>query len=157
WNRDGTIIFGTFQGPVWRVPAAGGTPAALTVLDASRQDQNHVSPTFLPDGKHFLYLRLSSVPWNTGIYIGSLGTKPSEQSVKRLVASDYAPGYVPSSKPGSGYLLFQRDGAIMAQMLDTDKLELTGEPVRIADHVGSEYEFGGFSASSNGVLAYRGA
>src|SRR5262249_55974685 len=138
WNRDGTIIFGIFQGSLWRVPASGGEPSPLTTLDSSRQDQNHVSPLFLPDGKHFLYLRVSNIPANNGIYIGSLDAKPTEQSLKRLVSSDWAPVFVPSPNRASGYLLFAREGAIMVQTLDLDRLELTGEPVRISDHVGTE-------------------
>jgi eukaryotic-like serine/threonine-protein kinase len=155
WNPDGTIIFGVYQSGLWRVPATGGEPSPLTALDAARQEQNHVSPFFLPDGKHFLYLRISSVPANTGIYMGSLDTKPGEQSLKRLVASDFAPVYVPSSNNDSGYLMFAREGTVMVQTLDLTKSELTGEPVRIAEHINSEYEFGGFAASGNGVLAYR--
>src|SRR5262249_20601840 len=111
------------------------------------QEQNHVSPFFLPDGKHFLYLRISNISANTGIYIGSLDAKPSEQSLKRLIASDFAPVYVPSANDGSGYVMFSREGTVMVQTLDLTKLELTGEPDRIADHVTNEFEFGGFAAS----------
>jgi hypothetical protein len=38
---------------------------------------------------------------------------------------------------------------------DTSRLELTGEPVTVAEQVGSYREYGFFSASTNGVLAYR--
>jgi serine/threonine protein kinase len=155
WNRDGTILFGSYQGPLFRVKATGGEPSPLTVMDASRQDQNHVSPFFLPDGKHFLYLRISSVTANTGIYVGSIDAKPDEQSLKRLIATDFAPVYVPSANGGNGYVMFSREGTVMVQAFDLAKLDVSGEAERLADHVGSEYEFGGFSASDTGVLAYR--
>src|SRR5262249_488708 len=57
WNRDGTILFtpDTNTG-VYRVSSAGGSPAEVTKPDASRMEQSHRWPTFLPDQRHFLYL-----------------------------------------------------------------------------------------------------
>jgi hypothetical protein len=49
----------------------------------------HRFPQFLPDGRHFLYLRVSTDdPNRTGIYAGSIDAKPDEQSLKRLLATD---------------------------------------------------------------------
>ncbi len=157
WNRDGTILFGSVApGGLWRVSAAGAAAATpLTVVDASRQEQGHYSPVFLPDGKHFVYLRLSSVPENSGIYIGSLDAKPEQQGLKRLVATNFNPVIAPSSDPGSVVLLLLRENALLAQPLDLAKLEMTGDPVRVAAGVGSQLEFGSFGVSTNGVLAYR--
>jgi serine/threonine protein kinase len=107
WNRDGVIIFGTTQG-LMRVSAAGGATAAITALDASRKDFAHVYPTFLPDGKHFLYLRYSADPANSGVYVGSLDAKATEQSTKQLVATEYGPVYAPSMDGSTGHLLFLR-------------------------------------------------
>jgi serine/threonine protein kinase len=155
WKRDGTILFGSFSGPIWRVSASGGTPAALTKLDPSRQDAGHFSPVFLPDGKHFLYLRQSGLSENTGIYVGSLDSKPDQQSSKRLIATNMSPVWVPSPDPGFVNFMFLREGSLMVQSLDLAKLDLTGDPVRIASNLGSFAEFGYFSTSTNGVLAYR--
>jgi len=56
WNAEGTIVFSPdFQNTLMQVPASGGTPKQLTVMDTSKHD-SHRWPTFLPDGKHFLYL-----------------------------------------------------------------------------------------------------
>jgi eukaryotic-like serine/threonine-protein kinase len=57
WNQDGVIVFGNLQG-LMKVSAAGGTPSLLTKADHSRGELAHVSPSFLPDGKHFLYIRV---------------------------------------------------------------------------------------------------
>src|SRR5207247_424137 len=62
WNRDGTIIFGTRAGGLFRVAAAGGQPTPLTRPDGSHGEGSHRFPSFLPDGRHFLYL---AVPSNT--------------------------------------------------------------------------------------------
>src|SRR5579872_2670951 len=76
WNRDGVIIFGSTSAGLWRVPAAGGKPVPLTVLDASRHERQHELPEFLPDGHHFLYLSISNIPEESGIFIGSLDEPP---------------------------------------------------------------------------------
>jgi hypothetical protein len=59
WNRDDVIVFGRITSPLFRVPAAGGTPVPLTQLDAARQESAHFAPWFLPDGRHFLYAAVS--------------------------------------------------------------------------------------------------
>jgi hypothetical protein len=57
WNREGVIVFGRANvDGLYRVSAAGGEPARLTMLDASKQEGGHYWPQFLPDGRHFLYL-----------------------------------------------------------------------------------------------------
>jgi Tol biopolymer transport system component len=154
WSADGTVVFGSLSG-VWRVSAAGGDPVPLTSIDPSRQEQGHLAPVLLPDGKHFVYLRRSSAAENSGIYLGSLDSKPAEQGLKKLVPANHSAVFAPSQDPGMGYLLFLREDALMAQALDLAKLEMTGEAVRIADHIGTAFEFGYFGATTNGLLVYR--
>jgi serine/threonine protein kinase/Tol biopolymer transport system component len=155
WNRDGVIIFGQFAGVIMKVSANGGSASPLTTLDSSRSELQHVAPSFLPDGRHFIYLRSARKAENSGVYTGSLDAKPEEQDSKRLLATDWGPAYVPSSDPGSGQLLFMRDGTLMAQPFDARRLEFSGESVALAQHVETFVDGGLFSASANGVLAYR--
>jgi Tol biopolymer transport system component len=63
WNLDDVILFspGPDQ-PLLRVAAAGGEPRSATQLNQSRQEINHLSPQFLPDGRHFIYLAVSAKP-----------------------------------------------------------------------------------------------
>jgi hypothetical protein len=42
-----------------RIAARGGTPEDVTRLDPPRQI-GHQSPTFLPDGRHFLFRRMAA-------------------------------------------------------------------------------------------------
>jgi serine/threonine protein kinase len=72
WNRDGVILFGNLFGGVSRISAAGGPRTEVTVLDKARQETFHGRPVFLPDGKHFLYVRASINQEAEGIYLGSL-------------------------------------------------------------------------------------
>lgn len=56
WGPDGTMVFS--PGPqlgLWRVPAEGGTPRAITVPDTDKGEVSHRWPQFLPGGKHVLF------------------------------------------------------------------------------------------------------
>ena len=152
WNRDGTIIFGTVGNGIMQVPAAGGVPSLVTTT--SGRNEIHVFPSFLSDGRHFIYLR---APENTGIYVGSLDLKPDQQSSKQVLATPVMAVYAPSPEAGMGRLLFMREGSLLAQPFDERRLEPTGEPVLFAEHVASFLLSGAYSASSSGVLAYRPA
>jgi eukaryotic-like serine/threonine-protein kinase len=155
WSRDGMILFGNVNAGLMKVPESGGVASPVTTLDPSRKEILHGFPTFLPDGRHFIYWRESKTPEYSGVYVGSLDTKPAEQSLKQLVATTHEPAYVPFSGSGSEELLFLRDKTLMAQPFDAGRLELTGEPVPLAEQVGSAQGYGYFSASTNGVLAFR--
>jgi serine/threonine protein kinase len=163
WNQRGEILFSTQTQALWRVPSGGGNPAPVTALDASRHETSHLFPSFLPDGRHFLYLAASSDPGSRAVYVASLDTKPQEQHPKRLLSTPTNSVFAPSSGADGDQLLFLRDGSVLAQSFDTGRLELTGEPIPIAERVGATAlgggtfaSFGSFAASANGVLVYRG-
>ncbi len=158
WNRNGVIIFGTTDpGGVMRVPEAGGPATQLTKLDPSRSEIRHVLPWFLPDGRHFIYTRVSTEPENNGVYVGSLDANPEEQSTKRLLATPFGVLYVPSTNAELGQLLFVRDKTLLAQPFDARRLELAGDSVTLAEELGTFIDFGYFSASNKSELVYRAA
>ena len=157
WNRDGVIIFGSTNNEgLWRVPAAGGKPVPLTVLDASRHERQHELPQFLPDGHHFLYLSISNMPEESGIYIGSLDNPPDHQNKTRLLATEFGAGFVPSADGGPGRLLYLQEGTLMAQPFDPGSLKLGGSPRPVAERVGSVFQTGFFAAAPT-ALVYRAA
>jgi Tol biopolymer transport system component len=150
WNQEDIIIFGGYGSPLFRVPASSGSLAPLTDLDKSRSETTHISPWFLPDGRHFLYLALSNDPQKRAIYVGSLESKTRKQ----VIAGNPTTIYV-----ALGYLLFAQDRMLMAQPFDTGKLETTGDARPVVEEVdvvnaGMGAAVGNFSASQNGVLAY---
>jgi eukaryotic-like serine/threonine-protein kinase len=156
WAPDGTIVFGGFFQPLMRVPEAGGMPVPIQALDPARKEIYLGNPSFLPDGRHFVYARGSLE--NGGIYVGSLDAKPKQQDSKRLVTAPFpAPVYVRSSDPGFGYLLFQREGSLMALPFDARRLEPTGVAVPIAESIVVKLGGGSpsYSASATGVLAFH--
>jgi len=158
WSQDSVIVFGTFPHGFFRVPDSGGIPVAITAIDPARQEAFHYCPSFLPDGRHFIYTSQSTDGRKDSIYIGSVDLKPEQQSFKPLVASHWGPVYAPSADPSTGYLLFMREGTLMAQAFDNPRLELKGQAVPVAEQVGDNNGgaggYGAFSASANDVLVF---
>ena len=151
WNRDGVIIFGTVGNGIMQVPAAGGVPTLLTTTGG--RNEVHTFPSFLPDGRHFFYLRASE---NPGIYLGSLDVRPEQQLSRRILSTSLMAVYAPSADAGMGHLLFMREGSLLAQAFDERNLQPRGDPIPVAERVGSLFLSGLFSASPSGVLAFRG-
>ena len=150
WNRDGVIIFTpTPPSPINRIQASGGEATAIMSVDFARGEFPRTFPQFLPDGRHYLYF--SPASQKPGTRIVGVGSLDSEEK-KQLMNADFTAVYAPP-----GYLLFRREATLMAQRFDADKLELSGDPFPVAEHVG----FDGLSfqtlasASDNGVLAYQ--
>ena len=158
WNRDGDIIVGNIAGGLMRVRETGGTASPVTALDPSRKEELHLLPSFLPDGRHFVYLRVApGTPDNGGVYVGTLDAAPEAQSTQRLMPYAVGLTYAASADSGPGQLLFLREGTLMSQPFDATRLSLAGDPVPVAERVGSFRDGGFFSASDNGVLVYRTA
>ncbi|HEX5160492.1 MAG TPA: protein kinase [Steroidobacteraceae bacterium] len=149
WNADGVLLFApTNRAPLHRVAAAGGEPVPVTTLDAERGENSHRFPHFLPDGRHFLFTARAARRENTGIYVGSLDSG----RVKWLLPALSPAVYVPP-----GYVLFVRDGALLAQRFDARTLALSGDARAIysgIDHQPHGAE-AAFAASADGtVLAW---
>jgi Tol biopolymer transport system component len=158
WNRTGDIIVGNTSGGVLRVRETGGPLTEVTRVDPSQKEEAHLLPSFLPDGRHFVYLRISpGAPDASGVYVGSLDSLPGEKRASRLLPYMVGPVYVPSVSAGSGWLVYLREGTLIAQAFDAERLALAGDPVAVAERVGSFRDGGFFSASANDVLVYRAA
>src|SRR5262245_14259546 len=104
WSKQGVIVFAS-GGLLHRVSAAGGQSTPITTLDASLQETEHLAPNFLPDGRHYLYLAMSSQPSNSAVYLATIDSKERT----RLFVSE-APAYYAAP----GYLLFNRANAVFA-------------------------------------------
>ncbi|MEW6208549.1 MAG: hypothetical protein AB1631_09285, partial [Acidobacteriota bacterium] len=148
WNSEDVIVFAPgWTKPLHRVSAGGGVPAPVTSIDESRQEASHRWPHFLPDGRHFLYKVMSHQHENEAVNIGSLDGQESRRLLTDSSAAIYAP---------PGYLMFVREGALMAQAFDASKMQLTGEPFSVIETIASPGQGQGmFSVSETGVLAYR--
>jgi predicted Ser/Thr protein kinase len=133
WNQDDVILVGTGKGELLKTSASGGGCTPLPGDPALARS----SPYFLPDGKHFLYNGYPSGPdlaaaSKTGVYVASLDDAAAG---KRLLPDDSSTVFAPADSSGDGYLLFQRDDALMAQAFNAKTLEVSGEVSKIADGV----------------------
>ena len=141
WNREGTIVFSPNPGrPLFQIPAKGGEPAVATPYEGPQQTSQR-SPQFLPDGHHFLYF-VTGNSEARGVYVGQLdGLK-----THRLFDADS-----PAVYSSTGHLLFMRQGTLLAQGFDPDRLELNGNTFPVAEHIGRSV----LSASAAGAIVYR--
>jgi Tol biopolymer transport system component len=156
WGRAGEIVYSNTSS-IMRVPAAGGTPTVVTSMDSARRENAQLLPWFLPDGRHFLYLRLfGGSDGSSGLYVGSIASAPDQQTATRLIATGQNGAYAQSDEPGRGHVLFVRDGLLMAQAFDEGTQSTVGDPVRVGtDLVETNNVFAALSASANGTVAYR--
>jgi eukaryotic-like serine/threonine-protein kinase len=146
WNAAGVILYAPSLGggALMRVSATGGAPLAASMLTAGQT--GHYAPIFLPNGHQYLFAVLASQD-RAGIYLGDLsGGAPT-----RLTSAISQAVYLPT-----GWMLWNRDGALVAQRLDIDKAALTGVPVTLADGlmVGGPIAYTA-SVSATGLVAYR--
>jgi len=154
WSRDNVILFGGNSYPVMTVSADGGTVRAVTSL---RGDVGDVGPTFLPDGRHFLYTRITGRPENRGIFLGSLDVPPESQSTTRLIVAGSRPVLSNGGATRTSYVMFLRERTLMAQPFDLDRLTTSGDAFPIAEQVGIELTTAALvSAADDGTVAYRG-
>ncbi|MGP8247086.1 MAG: protein kinase domain-containing protein [Bryobacteraceae bacterium] len=140
WSPAGVILFNLHEAPfeLLQIPAAGGeAKPAMPSSDLS------FSPSFLPDGRHFLYCTSKAggtIP--DSLCIASLDAKEG----KRLTTGSSGVFAPPA------WLLYVRGSTLVAQSFDPDRQLLSGDPIPIADQVGV--------SETNGakfLLAYRRA
>ncbi len=155
WNRDGVVLFSPGPAsPIFRVPAAGGVPVAVTKVPEGPSGGDRF-PVFLPDGVHFLYNAGSNKPADAGIFAGSL----NDAAAVRLLPDVANPLYAPPAAPGggTGYILFRHGDTLTAAPFDAKSLKITGDMFPVAEQVWLSVNtgFGAFSVSENGMLAFR--
>jgi hypothetical protein len=119
WGSDGTILIGLRKDGIYRVPATGGELVRVTTVDPARQETRHLAPRFLPDGKHFLYVRASNERAKNMLYVGSL---PSDAG-KPIMPVQSNVEFVGNSRDASqGYLVYQDGGSLVAKPFDLTTL-----------------------------------
>jgi len=150
WAADGTIVFGGQSG-LFRVYAGGGA-AAPALIRRPSADMAHYWPSFLPDGRRFLFTvkqwTRTAEASEQGIYLGSLDSPTITRLLPDLSSAVYAP---------PGYLVFAREGTLTAAPFDVGAGRVTGLPVAIGGAVATDaqFYFAAISAAAGGTLAVR--
>ena len=147
WNAAGTILFTrSATEPLFRVPAGGGKAVPATKVIAPHL--GHRYPQFLPDGQHFLFFAFGP-PESQGIYVGSLDST----TTTRVIDAESAPLFAPPD-----YVLFARQGAVLAQRIDLDSLQAVGNAFPVARQVATPQgtvASVALSAALAGPIAFR--
>jgi serine/threonine protein kinase/Tol biopolymer transport system component len=150
WSSRGVIVFAPdFRLGLFRVAVSGGPAAPFTQMEEGKHS-THRWPSFLPDGKHLLYLAANHAnprSEDSGIYLADLDGGTPRRLMPSYGSAQYA----------SGWLLSVRDTSLLAFPFDARRLTVRDQPVRVADDVNFDLGVwrGSFTASENGVLAYQ--
>ena len=126
WNQQDIIVFvpSPIEGP-HRIPATGGQSTRIAV-DGGRFPRGWF-PSFLPDGRHFLVFVLTPNPEETAVFVASLDSPERTRLIPSRSHAVYA---------APGYLLYWREGTLMAQPFDAERRTLSGTPAAVATGVG---------------------
>jgi eukaryotic-like serine/threonine-protein kinase len=149
WGANGNIVFSpATQDRLYRVNVNGGGAVPLTTLDPVHHT-SHRWPSFLPDGKHFLYLAInhdSSKSANDTVYYASVDGTVNRPLLKSKSNAIY----------GDGYLLFARNEQLLAQPFNPSSGTLSGEAQTLAKDVANDPTTWHMdvAASKDGVLMY---
>ena len=150
WGSDDSIVYayaargtGLFRGS-----ATGGEPEALTTPDATKGEQNHWWPHFLPGSRTLLFTVV----------------KGSDDQHREIAALDVAtrkftvliPGGSQARYVSTGHIVYSAGGKLNAVPFDLGRVEVTGSPVSVVENVTAVEPTGtvNFDAAANGSLVY---
>jgi serine/threonine protein kinase len=145
-NRDGTIL--TWTAPPTKIMSLSPDDCTLhdkSPADAPGSDVGYGYPHFLPDGRHILFAAIRKDKHHD-VLLGSL----DDPAIRVLIRNGSYPKYV-----SGGYILFSRDGYLMAQRFDAKSETTSGEPFLAYPNqltFFAAFGWAGFDASRNGTI-----
>ncbi len=152
WNNDNVILFAaTTIGPLQRVNASGGAPQDASVLDSEYGESNHRFPSFLPDGKHFLFSATVGTCCPAAkpaqIKIGVLDSTDTQILMHAESAVRFASGHLLYADPANSTLL--------ARPFDPVARAFLGDAFPLLDGIATEgSRYASVSASTDGLLVH---
>jgi len=150
WSSSGVIVFAPSPfGGLSKVSADGGSPEPLTTLDASKNEASHRFPTFLPDGRTFVYSIQPAVQPNLIQHeIASLDDPKGRPLLLGRNTARYAP---------PGYMIFPRDLALVAQKIDPSAKQMVGDIIQLEERAATVeriFASPAVSTAADGTLVY---
>ena len=147
WGYDGRLYF-QHEGTrgLASVPAGGGAVTLLSEPDTARGESAHYVSDVLPNGRGVIFTS------NSGpLQLSSIAVLDLETGTTRVLLRGTDARYL-----ASGHLLYSRiDRTLMAVPFDAGRLEITGDPLPVADNV--SLGIGGWmelSVSRSGRMLY---
>jgi serine/threonine-protein kinase len=151
WGADGTIVFATTDPTtgLLSVPEAGGEPKVLTKPDKASSEADHYYPFVLPGGRAVLFTITPTGQPIENAQVAVLDLKTGQK--KTLIRGGSQAEYVET-----GHIVYAVAGTLRAVRFNAARLEVTSDPVPVAEQVTT---FGSgaanFAISRNGTLLYE--
>jgi serine/threonine-protein kinase len=124
WGDDGFIVVGTRQETgLFRVPAAGGAPEPLTVPTADDAGNDHRWPQVLPGSRGVIFCVCTGPEESARVVLLDRRTGARKDLLRGSASARYAE---------TGFLVYARNGELLALPFDLDRLEITGTQRTVA-------------------------
>jgi Tol biopolymer transport system component/tRNA A-37 threonylcarbamoyl transferase component Bud32 len=153
WGDDGNIVLSPSpHAGLSRVSSAGRNPVPITELQG--EERSHRYPQVLPGAKAVLFTaQNANAPVDDSDI--KIVTQPDHRR-KTLYHGGTFGRYLEASD-GNGYLTYVNSGTLFAIAFDPLKLETSGAPVPVLQHVSYSPQFGSakLSFTRHGMLVYR--
>jgi Tol biopolymer transport system component len=128
WSESGELLFApTCCSGISAVPATGGTVRDLTQLEPTAGETSHRFPWALPGGGAFLFTIANGE--RAGLYWQELPSGAAQRILPQRARGVF---------DTRGYLLWVRDGALVARRFDPSSGALTGETLLVEKAVASD-------------------
>ncbi|GAC1648954.1 MAG: hypothetical protein NVS9B15_07970 [Acidobacteriaceae bacterium] len=151
WNKDDLIVFApAITGPLSKVNASGGIAERVTQVPTASPEA-HRWPTFLPDGKHFLFFRDWVRPGASnpaGLYLAS-----TDGSSEKLISPDING----KTLYANGKLFYYSARSLIAEDFDLRSMALRGNRTSVIQQELSQdpaFKNSAFSISNTGDIVY---
>jgi serine/threonine-protein kinase len=147
WAADGSIYFApTNNSGLSKVSANGGTPTAVTTLDRASGEVSHRWPHVLPGGRVVMFtMWMGPARDEKQIHVQQLDTGERTTVVRGGDTGRYVP---------TGHVVYARKNELFAVPFDLDRLQVSGQAVRLVDTVRVDGEGAHFGVSDAGELVY---
>ncbi len=153
WGSDGYIYFdASGVGPLRRVRESGGPSETVSVLDSTTAELQHNWPDALPNGRGVLITINRGGPGVNISQSDDIGVIDLRTGKHRTLLHGVYARYATS-----GHIIYvTAERVLMAVPFDQDRLEVTGDPVALAEGVNIRMGGGGLdlALSRNGTLWY---
>ncbi len=151
WRDDDVIFYGPdTEAGLWRINSDGSGNVQVTFPDAEKGERSHRYPDLLPDGRTILFtVATSEILTFDEARIDALNLETGDRVT--VVENGSFGRYV---EPG--YLLYAREGSLLAVSFDPETLKTSGRSVKVVDGVVTSPLTGGadFAVGRGGTLAY---
>jgi eukaryotic-like serine/threonine-protein kinase len=142
WGTAGAILLDD-EGATYRVSERGGEPTLM--MKRSPENFGQHSLSFLPDGRHFLFVRTDALGDPAAVYAASVDGK----DVRRLFTVDRN---TTAAYAAPGFVTYTTGAKLFARKFDARPITVSGEPLLLLDGIATSTDV---SVSTGGAVAYQ--